>query len=232
MSAKPGIGIQTPKTMAFELRNAVFPILPLSPDADRPPRVYCDPGDQGSAFFISRDGLFLTAKHVVGRWSTNSYVVMAFDYRLKGHKDCRVQELERHPEMDIAIGIAQQPGPVGWLPFKLGGSRIGVGSAVFTFGYANSKASPLPDPEGPRHLDEALTLDFYPRKHAGHVVQHLPGWPTLNAPCYVVSCDPGGGISGAPLIRKRTGSVHGMFNTGIPASEGAALRAGSHWTSP
>lgn len=204
--------------MRFDLKHSVFPIIPLRPQGDGTSRVYCDPYEQGSAFFISKDGLFITARHVVGKWSTESYVVMAVHFGLKGKKDCRVLELERHEDLDVAVGLAEKPGPNGWpYPFTIGTSVIGNGSAILTFGYANTRVSPHRDAEGPIDLDDTLQLDMSPRRHAGHVIEHLDRGPLIPGPCYHVSCDPGGGISGGPLIRKRTSCVHGLFVMGLPA---------------
>jgi hypothetical protein len=212
--------------MKTDLRHSTFPILPLRPDEGNPPRVFCDPAEQGSTFFISRDGLFLTATHVVDKWSVDSYAVIALDFRLKAKKDCRVLELERHPEMDIAIGRAEEPGQNGWPSLTLSGSRIGNGSAVLFYGYANTEASPRRDPYGRINLDDVLTLNLDPRPHLGHVVEHLVRGPRSNGPCYHVNCDPGGGISGGPLIRKRTQCVHGIFNTAIPGSNESGPASG------
>src|SRR5688572_15381068 len=100
--------------MKIDLRHAVFPILPLRPRDDGSDGIYCDPGEQGSAFFISRDGLFLTAKHVVEKWSADSYSVMAVHFGLKGVKHCRVRGLALHDTVDLAIGLAEEPGRGGW----------------------------------------------------------------------------------------------------------------------
>src|SRR5688572_23766298 len=115
--------------MLKRLRYVSFPILPLRADHARAPRVYCDPGEQGSVFFITKDGVFLTAKHVVNKWSVDSYTVIALDFRQGGKKHCAVLALERHPEMDVAIGRADQPGPYGWpCPVTLSGSRVRDGA--------------------------------------------------------------------------------------------------------
>jgi hypothetical protein len=209
--------------MIRDLRHSVFPILPLRAHEDGLPRVYCDPGEQGSAFFITKGGLFLTAKHVVEKWSADSYVVMALHFGLKVRKACRVRELERHPDRDIAIGIAEEPGPGGWPhPFALGGSRVGNGSAVLFYGYAKTKVNADKDPTVPHTPDDALTLDFNPSVYRSRVVDYLDRAPLVNGPCYQVTCDPGGGVSGGPLIRKRTMSVHGIFSAGMPNEDGPA----------
>ncbi len=70
--------------MKFDLRHAVFPIVPFRYHDDNAERIYCDPGELGSAFFISKDGVFLTAKHVVDKWSVDSYAILAIHMKLKG----------------------------------------------------------------------------------------------------------------------------------------------------
>lgn len=177
--------------------------------------------------FITKQGLFLTARHVVGKWSTDSHVVWALNFRMNGKKDCRVLELERHPDFDIAIGIAEEPGRDGWPdPFTLSSGRIGNRSAVWTYGFANTLATPHRDPNGPINLEDKLTIELDPKVYRGHVVEYLDRGPGLNCPCYHVSFDPGGGISGGPLVRKRTGAVHGIMNAGIPASEVGGAASG------
>ncbi len=193
----------------------MFPILPLRPK-DEEPGVYCDPHEQGSAFFISKGGLFITARHVIDKWSTESHTVIAVHFGLKAKKECRVLELEGHQELDIAVGLAERPGPNGWpYPFTLATSTIGQGSAILMFGYANTSVSPHRDPDGPFDPDATLHLDMHPRRYTGHVVEHLERGPLIPGPCYHISCDPGGGISGGPLIRKRTMHVHGVFVRGL-----------------
>jgi hypothetical protein len=88
-----------------------------------------------------------------------------------------------------------------------------------TFGYAKTKVSPVRTPEVPVNLDDKLTLDMLPRPYTGHVRDHLTKAPLISGACYHVSCDPGGGISGGPLIRKRTMIAHGVFTAGIPNDE-------------
>lgn len=207
------------RRLQHELRHAVFPILPLRRQEGYETRVYCDPADQGTAFFISTGGLFLTAKHVVSRWSADSYTILALHLGLKAMKRCAVQRLERHPELDLAIGWAELPGPSGWpYPFRLGASRVGNKAAILTYGYANTRFSPRRLLDEPVDLDAKLMVELRPKVHKGKVVEYLAKGPMLDGPCYHVATDPGGGISGAPLIRKRTDCVHGLFSTGIPAN--------------
>ncbi len=103
---------------------------------------------------------------------------------------------------------------------------MGTGSAVLFFGYAGTVVTPRRDLTGEINPDDSLKLDFNPQPHRGHVVDHIPKAPLIGGPCYQVSVDPGGGISGSPLIRQRTGCVHGIFNAGIPATEGAGDATG------
>jgi hypothetical protein len=53
---------------------------------------------QGSVFFVTKDGVFMTAKHVVDTWSADSHSVIALHFGMKAKKHCRVVELERHPD--------------------------------------------------------------------------------------------------------------------------------------
>jgi len=211
----------------FELRHAVFPILPLRPEDEDTTRVYCAPNDQGSAFFVAKHGVFLTAKHVVKDWSADSYSVIAFHFGVKAHKACRVRQLERHPDVDIAVGLAEKPGSSGWPhPFTLGRSGLRDGDEILTYGYARTTVSPQRSPEGPFNLDDSLTLGMAPQPYSGRIVEHMPRGPLIDGPCYHVSCDPGGGISGGPLIHTRTMRVHGIFTAGIPSHEAGAEETG------
>ena len=204
----------------FVLRHTTFPLLALSRVEGAGKRVMCDPVEQGSAFFLSRDGLFLTAKHVVSAYDTSSYSVLAVNMRDRVRKFCRVTELARHPELDVAVGRAEWPNEDdGWpFPVTLATGRIGIGASVLVYGYPNTGITVL-DPDG----DKSLGLDFRPQMHAAKIDDYMPdGAPLIKAPCYVVSGDPGGGISGSPLIRKRTGHVHAVVCRGN-TTEGAGI---------
>ncbi len=210
--------------MNVHLKHTVFPILPYRPDGSR---VYCDPEEQGSAFFITKRGFFLTAGHVVNKWSADSYAVVAVHHELKGYKACRVLEICRHAELDIAIGLAELPSSNGWpYPFALGSATLGANAAVYTYGYAKTQPERCPTGDSSGELDCSLTLHMHPRPYTGYVIEHLLRGPLIPAPCYHVSCDPGRGISGGPLIRKRTGSVHGVFVSGIPNHEEGGTETG------
>lgn len=202
----------------FVLRHSVFPILALMPDDKRPGRRYCAPREQGSAFFLSRDGLFLTARHVVSEFSADSYAVMALNLEKRVNKYCRVTALERHPNFDVAVGLAEVPGEEGWpFPYVLGVRRLGIGASVLQYGYANTGVTTFEEDTDERRV----AFDYRPRQARMHVEDYLPdGAPLLRGPCYQLSGDLGSGASGSPVVRRRTRAVHAVFCSGSTIDSG------------
>jgi hypothetical protein len=208
------------------LPHAIFPILPIhSSDeegtrlSEPGPRVFCDPHEQGSAFFLSTSGLFLTARHVVEKHDRERYSVMAVQRQTRGFRYCRVTALALHPELDVAVGIAEEPGSSGWpYPFALATQRLGNGSAILEYGYAETQ---LEIKEAPS-VDElpGLGIGMFPKVYRGRVEERVESAPFIPGPCYRVSCDAGGGMSGGPLIRKRTMRVHGVVSRGARPIDG------------
>lgn len=70
--------------------------------------------------------------------------------------------------------------------------------------------------------ERKLGLNLRPHLRTERVDDYMPdGAPYIKAPCYTLSGDPGGGISGSPVFRHRTGRVHGVVcrgNTSIDPS--------------
>lgn len=199
------------------LAHAVFPVMPIHHEDKRKKRVFADPFEQGTAFFLSTDGLFLTARHVVEKHEPTRHSVIAISRQMRARRFCRVTSLTLHPELDVAIGIAEEPGEDGWpYPFTLATSRVGLGSAVLTYGYAKTGVEERESEED----DPGLGLNFSPRQHKFRVDDYLPKGPLANGPCYLLSRDPGGGVSGGPMIRQRTMLVHAVMSNGSTPLEG------------
>lgn len=192
-----------------KLLHTAYPLLHLEREPGTK-RVTCDPDEQGTAFMLETDGLFLTAAHVVNRFQATAYTIVVPAWRGHALTLCRVVELERHPQLDLAVGKAEAP-PAGWpQAWRMRDDRLAVGAPVIMFGYARTPRSTYGDPNDP-----ALRLDFLLRPHLAKIDEHLPdGAPFLPAPCYVVSADPGGGISGSPLVDRGSGFVHGVICRG------------------
>ena len=75
---------------------------------------------QGSAFFLSRSGLFMTAKHVVSRYDSPAYSVVAVHRGQRAWSLCPVVQLALHPSIDVAVGIARLANGSDWPhPFLL-----------------------------------------------------------------------------------------------------------------
>jgi hypothetical protein len=115
----------------------VFPLPAMRRETDT--RIYSpDPRIQGSAIMLTKDGVFLTAKHVVEGYRPEQFSLIA--YALNSSRGfcqlCEVKDLSLHPVLDVAIGICGTL-PDNGFPYVLGlgTSPLGLGSSVFGIGF-------------------------------------------------------------------------------------------------
>jgi len=120
-----------------------------------------------------------------------------------------VEAIEQHPTFDVTVGIAPSSGGALWprrLP--LGFSRLGIGTAILAYGFAETDVQEFEQPDNPAL---GLGLRYWPKRYPGQISEHRPNGVTLSkGPSYVHTADTLSGISGGPLIRTRTGAVHGV----------------------
>lgn len=215
---------------------ATFPILPMRPKPGTDSGVEGNPDHQGTATILTPDGLFITARHciniafgdkdIVGNraYSMQDYALLIYYREKRAYALKPVVGLSAHPEYDVAIGVAEVPTP-GESNYPrtlgLGTSSLGNGAAVLALGF--------PDTEWNRTADgtpagDQLRMTFGSRCSEGAIAEYRPaGFGLVKAPCYVHTADTPGGMSGGPLLRKRTNLVHGIISASAAGGYGVAI---------
>jgi hypothetical protein len=197
------------------LRDAVFPIFPMRHLANDGRRLLRgNPSEQGTAFIISRDGVFLTARHVVNHADADSLSIAAVNVVTRRYAFYAVKSLEMHPEFDVAIGTVGPPrAKNGWPhPLTLGTGPLSVDAGVFVYGFPQTRVE---ERELPGKEELGLALEYFPRVCHGKITDYHPTGVTIGKePAYTHTADTLSGISGGPLIRTRTKVVHGITRSG------------------
>ena len=146
--AASGRGGALAKPDIAALRHAAFPIFATRYKDETRTQVWSEPGLQGTAFFLTTGGVFMTARHVVDSYPASAYSVVAYHFEDRARKLCEVTHLELHPSLDVAIGVAELPGPGGYPhTFALATGALRIDAAVVGFGYAKTKVEVLPGSE-------------------------------------------------------------------------------------
>lgn len=214
------------------LEYAVFPIVALRRTGEGPVGpVSANPHVQGTAVILSPSGIFCTAGHCVNvafgaaditgqqAHDPRDYALFVFNSRQRVFKIAMVTEFSISAEFDLAIGRAELPGPDSAYPTSLGigTSRVGAGSAVFGIGYPETA---IEDDD----VGGVLKMSFLPRRYDGQIDRWqeklVPWFQAEKADGYVHTVKTPPGFSGGPLIRKRTGLVHGFMAGGWGALGG------------
>src|SRR5450432_4453147 len=88
------------------LQRAVAPIVPWRTVAEG--LVSCDPVEQGTAFFITNSGVFLSARHVMvdkdQKDNAPHMSVLVVNHENSTFRVCPVLHVIQHPVLDVAIG--------------------------------------------------------------------------------------------------------------------------------
>ena len=174
----------------------------------------------GTCVFIS-GCVFLTAWHVVAdgvRLKEPIRVLLPLEANttrtMFTRRVVRVEQVldgEGRPT-DIGIGFAKDFPPNMTVPsLPLSARFASPGAAVAAYGYPRSQWH---DYEA--NGAQALTVNFVPRFHRGHITEHVPdGRGISKFPHYVHDAETGGGISGGPLYDMDRKAVCGVNSTGM-----------------
>ena len=216
MPRRPPCGAKLAGPDLRALRYAVFPIFPMRHVTHASSRKLLrgDPHEQGTAFIISPDGIFLTARHVVDHDDADKLSIAAFNIKSRRYAFCAVKTLETHAQFDVAIGSIGPPNERELWPHKLalGGSSIAPGAAIYVYGFQGTR---IEERELPATSELGLGLAYFNALCPGTVTDYYPNGITLGKePAYAHTADTLSGISGGPFIRKRTMAVHGVTRSG------------------
>lgn len=190
-------------------------VLPLieTESGDRAP----DFGGHATAFFISRVGLFVTAKHVMdGRAYRDVLVVVTL--WADGVLFNPVVDISSEAGSDVAIGVCDLVPQPQIQPWTLSSEPLAPGSPVAVFGFPHNETrtrGSSPELE--------MKLRMQPDYFDGEVLEHHPrGFTLVKEPAYETSIDSQphspdlGGVSGGPLLSLLTGKVHGILSSSGP----------------
>ncbi len=184
--------------------------------------------EHGTAFFISADGFFLTAGHVVDGYPEFMPALEVMIISAFGLARLPVLSLKRHPVADVALGRALVDPAERTKPFPmtLSSRRLEPGADVAVLGAAQTETETALDADGqPWQRFKFRGPDYF----EGEVLDYLPDGTTIapRFPTYATSVIPPspifptlGGASGGPLVAPDSIDVHGIFITG---SDGYSL---------
>ncbi len=173
----------------------------------------------GTGFFISNNGLFATAKHVLTDDSTGALVdSLAGVQIIRRENRAIVRQVVKatlHPEFDVAVGFLldrrfqeERVQTVNKF-FSLTTSTPGIGAKVATFAF------PRPIAAG---NEDSFQLLFTSSGISGQVEDYYPKGrdsAMLRGPCFRTSMTTAGGASGAP-VAFGDGHVFGLVSSGVP----------------
>jgi hypothetical protein len=196
---------------------AIFPIVQESPNKTL--------DLLGTGFFISVEGLFLTARHVLeaaidprSRKQIVPVAIMQFD---ENGSYCMRPILKAvlHPVADLAVGVAapmthNSDGTVLRNKIvQLTLNEIPVGSDVATYAYPRYES---------QIVDGSQILNVMPDFYDGKIVEHLPSGRDrvmLPASCYRTNMAIHHCASGGPVFSKNDNSVFALNSTGFNGIE-------------
>jgi hypothetical protein len=213
--ASPGsVGLRTLNGRIGNPRHAIFPIIKV-----KNKRIYL----VGTGFFITDNGLFATAKHVLmdpfdedGR---EKYGIGLFQFIEDNIYIPRpILRFSAHPIADVAVGVAaplqnnkiKQPliNPYVLLDFN----EVVVGSRAVTFAYPRFSST---------QEDNSQKVEFNSTYYDGYIKEYLPKGRDrilLPGPCYQTSIHIHAGASGGPVFGPH-GLAFGINSTGIDGTD-------------
>jgi hypothetical protein len=172
----------------------------------------------GTGFFITPDGWFVTAAHVLNNYIGKTEIdVIGIQTTDKKERHVRfLTHYHIHPTADIMIG------KLGWshdehtnlidtmppLIAKLDLTRKPSGEKLISYGFPLTRSSTE---------DTKTKFNFKYGKYAGNVVEWVEKSPRLNYPCYHTNLDFKSGASGGPVFSKI--GVIGIHSTNFDFQE-------------
>ena len=169
----------------------------------------------GTAFFLTDDGMFLTAAHVVEEFPNQDPPFVVFIVGGPGYAIMPVEFITVHPTADVALGKAVVNDQCRPCPMTLSTKRLLPGEPVSVLGYPHSVAEYALGKNGEALSRLTCTPDFF----EGQVLDHHAGGIGLcKGAAYTtdIAPPPGhvsdlGGASGGPLVDSTTLHVHGLL---------------------
>lgn len=170
----------------------------------------------GTGFFITKNGIFLTAKHVlqdVLNANKQTHPIVAFLFPSQGIYQIRpILKGFLNVEGDVAAGIIQNKDPSGKLlynPFYgLSCKEMRAGDKIVTCAYPETKHS---------GFDITFRIKFYNGEIQEYLSQGRDNVMLPN-PCYHTSINILGGASGGPVFNS-DGHVIGINSTGFSSGD-------------
>jgi hypothetical protein len=173
----------------------------------------------GTGFFISNNGLFATARHVLVDGSTGALIPSLAGVQIVRRENRvvirQVMKVALHPDFDLAVGFLldrrfrEEGVQTVNKCFSLTTSIPDIGAKVATFAF------PRPVASGD---EDTFQMHFTSAGITGHVEEYYPDGrdsAMLPGPCYRTSMATAGGASGAPVAFGR-GHIFGLISSGIP----------------
>jgi hypothetical protein len=212
-------GESAPETVSPWANEAIAPLqaaaalVPLVPTDHG---LILDKELHGTAFFITDDGWFLTAAHVVQDLPADAPPLVAIIFGGPGYVPLCVRKLVLHPGgVDVAIGRVDVNPICRPSPMTLSTKRLKTGDAVSVLGYPRTKTTYTTGDNGETLSRLTVTPDYF----GGEVLDHHPHGVTLaRGSAYTTDIRPPtghvqdlSGASGGPLVANDTVHVHGLL---------------------
>lgn len=182
----------------------------------------------GTGFFVSKYGVFLTAKHVldIEIEDSDGNLRKVLDFQQGNGLTAAIllnetvypfaiSDVLFHPTADIALGIARPPRidnkqipGVGISLCTIDNKEAAPGTKILAFGFQRTILNKLDD--------DTIAVNFQPKYYDGYVKQYysngflLPRWPVYHTSVPLPS-----GISGCPVINFQTKAVIGISCTSL-----------------
>jgi len=208
-------GVLTGNGVSGDPWRGIFPIVRFSPDGAM--------DLLGTGFYISTNGLFVTARHVLSapfdQTERQVYPIALIHFYEQDRYLVRpILRCARHPIADVAVGVAAPMNrnsdgtPLTNLVLTLSILSPGLQSRVVTYAY-------------PRYanttVEGAQTIHMMPTFYDGEVTEYLPTGRDrvlLPGPCYRTNMVIHHGASGGPVFSP-SGAVFAVNSTGFDGTD-------------
>lgn len=194
------------------LSEAVFPLFRVGGD---------DPAFLGTAFFVMKSGVFITAKHVLDVNLPAGTAIKAILFSDGNVTELDVTGAAFDAEQDLAVGRVSMDEGREFQVLMLSEEIRDLRTLVLTYGYPYTKViKATADKKGQVHFESKARLglisDYSDAAAEGALVP---------PPCYEHSLDIPPGLSGGPLLDVGTNHVFAV-NSGSCDSEHGVMRSG------